>query len=123
MTDEQHLEQASPTKPKGERVELVTETERLAYTSGASTFYYRRLTMPVRNRLMHKATKRGNTDWGEFQALAMKWCLLGWDGVNMAGAPVPFEADLIGAIPQDVIGELQDLTGAKAVEDEERLGN
>lgn len=105
-------------------VQLVSEDERLQFTVGASTFYYRRLSGKARTLLMAKYTKRNNLNVPEYTAAALRHCVLGWDGVNDgSGQPVEFAKELVDQLPDGVTDELADRTGAAVVDEEQRAKN
>ncbi len=107
----------------GDQVSLVSDEERLTLVIGVSSFFYRRMPNRVRNRLIQKHTKMGNTNWGKFITDAMQWGLFGWKNVNDHGQPIEFEHKLIERLPQDTQLELQQAMGASIAQEDERQKN
>lgn len=86
---------------------IVSETEKLSLALGDSTLYYRRVPALKRAELVQKFTTFGLVDEPGWQLAMVEYALTGWDNVQtLDGAPVPFEARLVGTLPPPVIGQL-----------------
>lgn len=94
---------------------LIQEDERFEYKGEGFTIYYRRIPGSKRAEILKKHTRRqGAVDIGDATLEMMKWCIRGWDGVNMAGEPVEFKTGLVERIPDDILGEIAERAGANA---------
>lgn len=103
-------------------ITLVSEAERLIYTSGRAKIFYRRVPSLKRALGVKRHTKRGQTDYSAVAAELLVWAILGWEGVDDGKNDVPFAPELIASLPEDVRGDLMTLTGAATTEDGEALG-
>ena len=90
-------------KPKPTGVVLISKDERLSFSIGTSTFFYRRIPKDTMVRLEKEATTRGKRDDDEFAVRCIEYALLGWDGVTDGeGVEVPFSFEMASALPEPV---------------------
>ena len=102
-------------------IELVKKEEKLTYESCGSTIFYRRISTLKRGAIIRRHTKRGRVDWAAVTASLLQYIVTGWKNVRSAGAEVPYEPELVNALPEEISSELLDLAGGAegAGEDDE----
>ena len=92
-------------------VQIVKKEERLIHEMSGSKFFYRRISTRQRAAIVRKHTKRGKTDWSAVTADIIQYVILGWESVQIDKQDVPFDADLALDLPEDVLGEIVELSG------------
>lgn len=110
-------EAANDKKP----VFLISPTERLSFTVGDSTFYYKRLTPTRHTELRAAHTERGLFDEQarrNFLVEVASECLLGWDNVlDGQMQPVLFLVEVIRYLPWAVLQRLDDVVMQESPEE------
>ncbi|MFH2012518.1 MAG: hypothetical protein ABIJ37_07470 [Pseudomonadota bacterium] len=102
-------------------IQIVQDEERLTYENDGSKIFYRRVSTLRRGRIVQKHTKRGKTDWNAVTKELLEDVILGWENIEKAGKKVPFSQDLIPCLPDDVISDILELSGASSPEMESVL--
>jgi len=103
-------------------IQIVKDDERLTYKSEGSKIFYRRIPTAFRSFVVKKHTKRGKPDWPVITKELMEWAILGWENVQDKGKDIPFAKDMIMALPDDVLTDILEISGAtipQSDEDEE----
>ena len=96
-------------------VVIIKTDERLSIELESATFFYRRIKGHVRAGIVEKYTnnRTGKTNWNRASIAMLQYCLLGWKNVvEPDGKEVPFDAEYIDALPEDVKAEIVELVGA-----------
>lgn len=97
-------------------IQLVRDDENLTHKVGEATILYRRIPAPKRNQVIKKHTKKGQVNWSEVAAELLEYAVTGWEGVMDGKTPVKFDSALLSRLPEEVRGDLMELTGAAAAE-------
>jgi len=103
-------------------IQIVKQDERLRYENDGSVIYYRRIPAAKRSYIVKIHTKKGKTDWGAVVRDVLEYITLGWENVQDSGKDIPFSIDAAMYLPDDVIGDLLDLSGANISKGEETPG-
>lgn len=89
-------------------VQIITPEENLVLEIGESKFFYRRIRAAEKNNIILKYTDRGKIDQVAATMEILKSCVRGWQGVrNGDGSEVEFTVDLIEALPESVLWQLE----------------
>ncbi len=94
-------------------IEIVQADEVLAYELSGSKIFYRRIPNSEVNRINKKHTKKGKPDWPAITQDILLYIVRGWENVTSGGKAIDFDPALIGSLPNDVINDLIDLSGAE----------
>jgi len=104
-------------------VRLIGNDERLVHQIGDTKFYYKRISSDRASAIRRKHTVRGEVDGGKVGFEILETHLLDWENVlDWEDKQVPFSAENIRLIPDEVLGEIitaigsADGTPAKTVE-------
>jgi len=95
-------------------IRLIQDDERLVYEVEGSRIFYRRLSSLRRARIIRKHTKRGKTDWSAVTQEMLEEIITGWEGVEGPDGPVEFSRDLVTRLPDDVVTDILELSGASS---------
>ena len=107
-------------------IQLIQDDEQLELAYEGSVIEYRRLPAKVRARFVKRCTKKGVTDMEKVTELGLAYCITGWRTVQVKGKNIPFDPELIPALPQDAreeiaekgfIGGLDEPTGETEADD------
>lgn len=101
----------------------ISTNERFVYHFDDETrIFYRRATSQERENFRKQSGGgRGRVDGAKLAELMLTACVLGWEGyVDESGAGVPFNADEVMALPEDVQIKLIDLISSAAGEEAEK---
>lgn len=102
--------QAQPETPLKKPVFIIGPNERLSFTVGESTFYYRRLTPSKHTELRSAHTERGlfnEQARHNFLVDMATYALSGWENVRDGHMqPVPFLPEVIPYLPWAVLERL-----------------
>ena len=97
-------------------IQIIEKDEKLTYEIEGSKISYRRITTLKRGAIVKRHTKRGKADWNAITEEILRYIITGWENVEKAGLEIPFDPDLITAIPEDVLTEILELAGAPSHE-------
>jgi len=98
-------------------VVIIKTDERLSTIIEGATFYYRRIKGHIRASIVERFTNKrtGKTNWGKASDAMLRYCLLGWkDVIEPDGVVVPFDSELVDALPDEVQSILVEAIGANA---------
>ena len=88
-------------------IRLISGQERLAYSFGESTIWYRRIPSDVYRQIAHRHTRRGEEDTRAIIDAVFAYCVLGWEHVLDADdEAVPFSQEALACLPEEVRGEM-----------------
>jgi len=93
-------------------IQIVQDEERFTYEVDGSKIFYRRISTLRRGQIVQRHTKRGKTDWNAVTEEVLKYVVLGWEAVEMAGEDIPFSEGLISRLPDDVLSYILEVSGA-----------
>lgn len=92
---------------------LIGLNERLSFTVGDTTFWYRRLPPSHRIALQREYSERGILDtYGAMGMLVAigRYCLRGWENLlDAEGTPVPYLEEVVEYLPLSVLQQLDQL--------------
>jgi len=99
-------------------VKLIKDDERLVLYSHGAKFFYRRIRPVERQNIIRKHTKRGDVDWGAASMEMLRLCVKGWEGVGNEDGEIPFSPELLNDLPEEILIEIMEATGAAEGESE-----
>lgn len=89
-------------------IKLITKTEKLTATIMGCDFYYRRIPVDVKQRIIKENTRRGVTDNEGVMADGFSYSITGWGGdvPTIDGEPAEFNQENLAALPDRVKARL-----------------
>lgn len=99
-------------------IQIVKDDERLTHKSEGSKIFYRRISTLKRGFIVKKHTKRGKTDWNAVSKEILEYVILGWEKVQLKKKDIPFDSDMIMALPDDELVEILEKSGGSNPENE-----
>jgi hypothetical protein len=99
-------------------IQLIRDDERLIYQLEDSKIFYRRISTSKRSKIVANHTKRGKTDWVAVTRDLAGEIIIGWENVVDGGKEIPFSKDLVTRIPDEVLSEILQLSGAAIGEED-----
>lgn len=93
-------------------IQIVKDEEKFIYEAAGSKIFYRRISTMKRGQIVRKHTKRGKTDWTAVTKELIQAVILGWENVQDQGSQVDFSPETVLQLPDDVISDILDLSGA-----------
>ena len=92
-------------------IQLIQGEEKITYEAEGSKIFYRRVSTLRRAAIIKKHTKRGKVDWAGVTKDLLKEAITGWETVQSAGRNIPFDPELIMALPEDTLTDILELSG------------
>ena len=93
-------------------IQIVKEDEHNKYKVDGSVIYYTRISTAKRGAIIRRHTKRGKVNWVEVTNELVKNVILGWEDVQDQGQNVAFDKDLALLLPDEVLSDILELSGA-----------